>query len=70
MQPAWIDHVGALNQKTLELTMRNDVIVTTLYQDDLALIVEALSAYQHNASYRNVFEKMRRQQDKAEGWSP
>lgn len=50
--------------------MRNDVIVTTLYQDDLALIVEALSAYQHNASYRNVFEKMRRQQGKAEGWSP
>lgn len=38
--------------------MPNEVIIAAVTQDDLSLIVEALSAYQHNTRYRALYEKM------------
>lgn len=38
--------------------MRDQVIVTTTTEEDLKLIIEALSAYQHNTRYRALYQKL------------
>ncbi|QBX34966.1 hypothetical protein E4L95_06865 [Paracoccus liaowanqingii] len=47
--------------------MRNDVIVTTTTQEDLNLIVTALSAYQHNTRYRALYLRLVRQIERRDG---
>lgn len=55
------------NEEQTEPTVRNDVIVTTTTQDDLNLIVAALSAYQHNTRYRALYLRLVRQIERRNG---
>lgn len=45
--------------------MRNEVIITTTTSDDIKLIISALSAYQHNTQYRDLYERLLRQAGQA-----
>lgn len=53
-----------LEQKKAGLTLQKNMIVTTTTQDDLTLIVSALSAYQHNTRYRALYERLKAQLNK------
>lgn len=45
--------------------MRSEVIITTTTSDDIKLIISALSAYQHNTQYRDLYERLLRQAGQA-----
>jgi len=40
-------------------TMQHKVVTETVTKDDLKLIVDVLSAYQHNTQYKALLEKFR-----------
>ena len=47
--------------------MRDNVIMAIASEDELDMIVSALSAYNHNTKYRALYEKLIQQQDQMYG---
>ncbi len=45
--------------------MGDNTVVVTMTRDDMKLIVDALSAYQHNTRYRELLARLHRGDGKA-----
>ncbi|RJE81290.1 hypothetical protein [Paracoccus sp. JM45] len=51
--------VQLFNQIEAAQTMQDKVVFETVTKDDLKLIVDVLSAYQHNTQYKVLLEKFK-----------